>query len=96
MGDKFSLFRKIAFIEGCSYLLFGLTMPIKYLLKIPQPNYIVGMAHGILFIAYCLLLLQVWIEYNWKFKRAFLAFLVSLLPFGTFWAEKRDWFSTLK
>jgi len=92
MFDKFSLFRKIAFAEGCSYLLFGLTMPLKYLLKIPQPNFVVGLAHGILFVAYCLWLLQVWIEYKWTFKRAVLGFVVSLVPFGTFVAEKKDWF----
>lgn len=84
----FDFFRKIAFAEGVSYLLFALTMPLKYIFKIPEPNYVVGLAHGLLFVAYCLLLLNVWIQYNWKFSKALFAFVVSLVPFGTFWAEK--------
>jgi integral membrane protein len=43
--------RIVAFIEGCSYLLLGFTMILKYKFSIPQPNYIVGLAHGILFVA---------------------------------------------
>ena len=86
--NTFDIFRKVAFVEGVSYLLLAVTMPLKYIFKIPEPNYVVGFAHGILFMAYCLLLLNVWIKHNWKFQKAFLAFVVSLLPFGTFWAEK--------
>jgi integral membrane protein len=86
--NTFEIFRKIAFAEGVSYLLFALTMPLKYIFKIPEPNLVVGLAHGILFVAYCLLLLRVWIQYEWKFSKALLAFMVSLVPFGTFWAEK--------
>jgi integral membrane protein len=84
----FNIFRKIAFAEGISYLLFALTMPLKYIFNVPEPNFAVGLAHGVLFVAYCLLLLDVWIRYNWKFKKAFFAFVASLVPFGTFWAEK--------
>ncbi|MDX1903860.1 MAG: DUF3817 domain-containing protein [Thermonemataceae bacterium] len=85
-------FEKVAHIEGVSYLLFAITMPIKYLLKIPQPNYVVGSAHGILFVLYCLLLLKVWIELKWSFVKVLTAFLVSLLPFGTFWAAKKGFY----
>lgn len=84
----FDIFRKVAFAEGVSYLLLAVTMPLKYAFKIPEPNYVIGLAHGLLFVAYCLLLLNVWIRYEWKFKKTFFAFLVSLIPFGTFWAEK--------
>ena len=34
-------FRIIAFIEGCSYLLIGTTMILKYKFLIPRPNYVV-------------------------------------------------------
>jgi integral membrane protein len=89
---SFAIFRRVAFLEGCSYVLFGLTMPLKYVWQIREPNFYVGLAHGLLFVAYGILLLMVWIEHSWKFKRAFLAFFVSLIPFGTFIAEKKDWF----
>jgi integral membrane protein len=82
-------FRIVAFCEGCSYLLLFITMPIKYYLKIPMPNYIVGMLHGFLFISYIILLLLVSYKYKWSFVKMCLAFVVSLIPFGTFWADKK-------
>ncbi|WP_207425634.1 DUF3817 domain-containing protein [Pedobacter sp. SYSU D00535] len=82
-------FRIVAVLEGVSYLLLGLTMILKYKFAMPGPNYVVGMAHGVLFILYVLLLLQVTLQYKWSFYKASLAFLVSLVPFGTFWAEKK-------
>jgi integral membrane protein len=80
--------RIVAFIEGCSYLLLGITMVLKYKFSIPQPNYIVGLAHGIFFILYTFLLLQVSILYRWNLFKIFMAFLASLIPFGTFYADK--------
>ena len=80
--------RIVAFMEGCSYLLLGLTMVLKYKFAIPQPNYIVGLAHGILFILYIFLLLQVSFLFRWSIVKMFMAFLASLIPFGTFYADK--------
>lgn len=80
--------RIIAFIEGCSYLLLGFTMILKYKFSIPQPNYIIGLAHGILFVLYIVLLLQVSFLYRWNIFKSFMAFLASLIPFGTFYADK--------
>ncbi len=85
----FSRFRLVAFLEGCSYLLFAITMPLKYKLDMPKPNYIVGMAHGVLFILYIVLLIQVSVQYKWSFKKIVVSFIASLLPFGTFWAAKK-------
>ena len=80
--------RIIAFMEGCSYLLLGFTMILKYKFSMPQPNYIVGFAHGILFVLYIILLLQVSFLYRWNILKIFMAFLASLIPFGTFYADK--------
>jgi integral membrane protein len=80
--------RIVAFIEGCSYLLLGITMVLKYKFSIPQPNYIVGLAHGVFFILYIFLLLQVSILHRWNVFKIFMAFLASLIPFGTFYADK--------
>jgi len=89
-------FRVVAFLEGCSFILFGITMPLKYMLGFPKPNYFVGMAHGVLFIAYVVLLAIVVIQYKWSFKKAVLAFLVSFVPFGTFYANKKLFREELK
>ena len=80
--------RIIAFLEGCSYLLLGLTMILKYKFSMPQPNYIVGLAHGILFVLYIVLLLQVSLIHRWNIFKMFMAFIASLIPFGTFYADK--------
>lgn len=80
--------RIVAFIEGCSYLLLGFTMILKYKFAMPQPNYIVGLAHGILFVLYIFLLLKVSLIHRWNIFKMFMAFLASLVPFGTFYADK--------
>ncbi len=80
--------RIVAFIEGCSYLLLGFTMILKYKFSMPQPNFIVGLAHGILFVLYIVLLLQVSLIHRWNIFKMFMAFIASLIPFGTFYADK--------
>ncbi|SKB42949.1 DUF3817 domain-containing protein [Daejeonella lutea] len=84
-----SRFRLIAFLEGCSFLLIGLTMILKYKYAMPGPNYVVGMAHGLLFILYIALLLHVAYVYKWSYWKVGLSFLASLIPFGTFYADKK-------
>lgn len=84
-------FRIIAFTEGLSYLLLGFTMILKYQYGMPKPNYVVGMAHGVLFIVYVLLLLQVGMKYKWTTMQMLWGFLASLVPFGTFYADFK-WF----
>jgi integral membrane protein len=80
--------RIVAFLEGCSYLLLGFTMILKYKYAMPQPNYVVGLAHGILFVLYVALLLQVSLIHRWNLLKMIGAFVASLIPFGTFWADK--------
>lgn len=78
-------FRIIAIIEGISFLvLLFIAMPLKYLAGMPLAVKYVGWIHGILFIAFCIFLLLVKIKYNWTIIKVLLAFIASLLPFGTF------------
>jgi integral membrane protein len=88
-STKLGQLRILAIAEGISYLLFALTMPIKYMLDNPMPNKIVGMAHGVLFIAYCLWVIFVAFEKKWTFKTTLLAGFASLIPFGTFIADSK-------
>lgn len=81
--------RILALLEGISYLLLGLTMPLKYAYDMPMPNKIVGMAHGVLFIAYCVMVFVVNRDYKWSLLTNFYAYVASLLPFGTFVADAR-------
>ena len=82
--------RLLAKLEGISYiLLLGICMPLKYWLNIPEPTYPVGLAHGVLFVLYCSFVLFVAKKETWSMWKTFLALLASLLPFGTFAAEKK-------
>jgi integral membrane protein len=82
--------RIIGFVEGLSFLiLLGIAMPLKYFFGQPETVRVVGMAHGLLFVLYVLLVIQVKIEYGWSFKKMLLALLASVIPFGTFWADAK-------
>ncbi|MCC5918139.1 MAG: DUF3817 domain-containing protein [Cryomorphaceae bacterium] len=89
--DSFSAFRVVAFFEGSSYLLLMITMVLKYGLDMPKPNLIVGMAHGVLFIAYVILLLPTARQMRWNVGKIIYAFILSLIPFGTFYGEGHVW-----
>ncbi|MFH6604925.1 DUF3817 domain-containing protein [Maribacter algicola] len=83
-------FRITAVLEGISYLaLFAVSMPLKYLAEIPEPNKYIGYAHGFLFIAYIILAIVFWMEKKWNIKRLAVLIIASLLPFGTFYVDRR-------
>ena len=86
---QLKLLKSIAILEGISYLLFGVTMPLKYQLNMPLPNKIVGQAHGLLFIAFVLLVFLVYLKISYSKKELFLLYLASIVPFGTFIVEKK-------
>lgn len=89
LSGTLAYLRLFAFLEGCSFLLFALTMPLKYYYDIKWPNQVVGMAHGVLFIAYVALVWMVSREKKWSVLTQFWAYLASLLPFGTFVADAK-------
>jgi len=77
--------RLAGFIEGISFLvLLFIAMPLKYIAHIPEAVKIVGWMHGVLFIWFVIALLNVMATQKWKIGKSFLAFLSSLIPFGTF------------
>ena len=81
------MLRIIAWLEGISFLLFGISMPLKYGFDIPEPNYFIGMGHGILFILYNLLILGYSKKKKWKIKQIMFLCFLSLIPFGTFYGD---------
>ncbi len=73
------------YLEGTSFLLLlGIAMPLKYMMGMPEAVKYIGMAHGVLFITYILMLM---ITIN-KVKTPLWAMpagvLGSFLPFGPF------------
>ncbi|MCL8006167.1 DUF3817 domain-containing protein [Gelidibacter japonicus] len=85
-------FKIVAILEGISYLvLFANMLLVKpFHSEIYQTLlYPIGMTHGLLFIAYVLLALLVGSKLKWSFKTLGIVLLASLLPFATFYIEKR-------
>lgn len=81
-------FRAVAFFEGTSFLvLLLIAMPLKYGLGLPQMVRVVGMAHGVLFVAYLFTLMMATLEYGWGLVRVVMALGASLVPGGTFWLD---------
>ena len=81
--------RVIAWMEGVSFLLFGVSMPLKYGFDIPEPNYVIGMIHGILFVIYNLLILKHSKLKNWSIREIIFLCFLSLVPFGTFYGDHK-------
>ena len=82
--------RILGFIEGVSYLLLlSVAMPMKYFFGIPMAVKIVGMAHGVLFIAYCLLLALQMKANKWNLLFGIHLFVATLVPFGTFVTDRK-------
>lgn len=85
-----NLFRKVAIAEGISYLLLlFVAMPLKYWANMPLAVKYTGWAHGLLFVLYAVCLVMAWQETKWKFGKATLIFLGSLLPFAPFVVDNR-------
>jgi len=85
-----NMFRWVAIAEGWSFIiLLFVAMPLKYIFGWPLAVKVVGWAHGLLFAAYFILLIQVAIALSWGFIRVVIAGLVSFIPFGTFWLDKK-------
>lgn len=86
------LFRLTAILEGISYILLFANMLIlkpNYIEVYKQLLYPIGMSHGVLFIGYIALAFLVKAEKKWNFITFGIVLIASLLPFGTFYVEKK-------
>ena len=84
-----NIFRIIAFLEGISYiLLLGIATPIKYFSNDPQYVKMLGMPHGLLFVAYVALAFVLKSDFKWNSKQFGIVLLASIIPFGTFYIDR--------
>ena len=86
------IFKAVAILEGISYLILFSNMLLV------KPNnfelyhhllYPIGMSHGLLFIGYILLALIIRKSQNWNLTFLGIILLASLLPFATFFIERK-------
>jgi len=85
-----SIFRVVSFLEGISYLLLmSLGLYYKYALNDPSFVKMFGMPHGILFMLYIILAIMNKKEMKWNTKTLGIVLLASIVPFGTFYIDKK-------
>lgn len=85
-----TIFRIISFLEGASYLaLLFVAVPIKYFGEDDQYVKLLGMPHGLLFVAYLVLAFLIKEDMKWKGKSLFEVVIASIIPFGTFYVDKK-------
>ncbi len=85
-------FKFTAISEGISYIVLLVNM-----LFVKPSNmelyksllFPIGMTHGILFMAYIYLAFMIKDKQNWSLKDLFFVILGSIVPFGTFYIEKK-------
>lgn len=85
------LLRRAGLAEGISFLvLLGIAMPLKYAMDMPLAVKLVGWIHGLLFMLFIYAVVKVYRTLNWDPERIGRALIASVLPFGTFVAD-RGW-----
>lgn len=85
-------FKIVAILEGFSYLFLFANMFITKNVNMDLYKtilYPLGMIHGILFIGYILLAILLRQKLNWSFTTFLIICIASLIPFGTFYIERK-------
>ena len=81
--------RLVALLEGSSFLvLLFIAMPLKYLAGLPLGVRIVGIVHGLLFLMFLAALYRAGRLRDWPLRRSLIAFVSSIVPFGTFMFDR--------
>lgn len=89
------LFRRVAVAEAVTWALLLLGMVLKYVTHTTELGVrIFGMAHGVVFIGYCLTTVLVAVDGRWSRGRLLLGLVSAVPPFATVafdrYAERRD------
>ena len=85
-----TLYRRLAAAEVVTWALLLLGMVLKYVTKTTDIGVkVFGLAHGVVFIAYCLVTLLLWVNQRWTAREGVLGLLSAVPPFLTVWWEHR-------
>ncbi len=90
MRNPITDLRVIGALEGVSFLvLLFVAMPLKYFAGMPLAVRVVGMVHGVLFLAYIVAVARAARSRRWSLGRIVGALVASLYPFGTFQLDRK-------
>jgi integral membrane protein len=85
-----TLYRRIAAAEVVTWALLLFGMVLKYVTRTTDLGVrVFGLAHGVVFIAFCLVTLLLWVNQRWTLREAALGLLSAVPPFLTIWWERR-------
>lgn len=85
-----TLFRLVALLEGLSYiLLLFVAVPLKHTFGEEYLVELLGMPHGLLFMAYIVMAFFLRDRYFWTDWQTFWVYMASIIPFGTFYIDKK-------
>lgn len=83
------LFITVATAEAVTWTLLLIGMFLKYVTQTTELGVrIGGMLHGIVFIAYVLVTVIVWVDQQWSTKRGLIALATAIPPLATLWTER--------
>lgn len=88
LGGLPAVFRGVAFFEAVTYLLLLAAVVLYRLLDGPDFRGVLGPVHGVAFLVYLVLVLQIRDGQGWGFWRTIAVLLASAVPFGGFWAGR--------
>ena len=90
LSSSIGRLRILGFMEGTSLLiLLFIAVPLKYGFGIPQGSLIVGPIHGILFLLFVAYTIYLAALNGWKIGTTLMLLIACILPFGTFYADKK-------
>ncbi|WP_426245992.1 DUF3817 domain-containing protein [Nocardioides sp. LHG3406-4] len=89
-----ALFRRVAIAEAVTWALLLFGMFLKYVTETTELGVrVFGMVHGVVFVAYCLVTVLVWVDQRWSLGRGLLGLVAAVPPFATIafdvYAERR-------
>lgn len=88
--SSLTLLRFVSLAEGISFLvLLYYSIYHKRILGDEDAIQVPGMIHGVLFVVFCWVLVRVWVDRKWGFKKVLFAFICSLVPLAPFYLEHR-------
>lgn len=77
------LYGALALAEMVTWALLILGMVLKYSGTTEALVPVFGLAHGVVFLAYCVVTVFVWVNQRWSFARGLLGLASAVIPFAT-------------
>jgi len=85
-----TLFTWLARAEAVTWTLLLIGMWLKYLTRATDLGVrVFGLAHGVVFLAFLLVVVVLWVDQRWRLADGALALVAGVVPFATLWVERR-------